>query len=339
MLCLERLRVWALLAAALSACQPAATERGDEPNPATERPLSAIQQTLPPSDAGGLGDDGAPCNDDDQCANDHCSDGVCCDEACGNSDVTDCQSCLAAQTGLTDGTCATVLAATHVCRPAAGECDLADSCDGLGTVCPADGFKSASIVCRAAVSDCDFEETCSGGAANCPPDLVRTVNASCGTTVAEECSDPDRCDGAGVCLTNHEADGLVCSIGVCSTGVCVPVVQDGGSDAGPTDAGNDPAPAAMDAASADAAADASAAGGSSGGTGGNTAQPEMDAAAEGGHATQSPDASVAVAAAAAPKEGCTCSLPGRSTTGSNSTGLALLMIAAVWTRRSLRSRT
>src|SRR5207247_2475970 len=55
-----------------------------------------------------------------------------------------------------------------VCRPAAGICDVAESCNGIDAACPADAFAPASTVCRAAAGICDVAETCTGSAAECP---------------------------------------------------------------------------------------------------------------------------------------------------------------------------
>ena len=46
----------------------------------------------------------------------------------------------------------------YVCRPASGACDAAETCDGVSSMCGADGLKSAGEVCRAAVSECDVAE-------------------------------------------------------------------------------------------------------------------------------------------------------------------------------------
>src|SRR5436189_152278 len=51
-----------------------------------------------------------------------------------------------------------------VCRPAAGDCDVSETCTGSSTTCPANAFASASTVCRAAAGDCDEAERCPGDA-------------------------------------------------------------------------------------------------------------------------------------------------------------------------------
>src|SRR5262249_27386228 len=58
----------------------------------------------------------------------------------------------------------------QVCRPAAGACDLAEMCSGIGPVCPADVLQSAGFVCRPSASPCDVPEVCTGLSIDCPPD-------------------------------------------------------------------------------------------------------------------------------------------------------------------------
>ena len=64
---------------------------------------------------------GSPCANANECTSNHCVDGVCCDTSCN----TACESCLSADTGGTDGTCANVSAGidpdTDVVQGQAGE--------------------------------------------------------------------------------------------------------------------------------------------------------------------------------------------------------------------------
>ena len=57
-----------------------------------------------------------------------------------------------------------------MCRAAAGDCDVAESCSGSSAACPVDGFKSASVECRASTGICDPAENCTGSSATCPAD-------------------------------------------------------------------------------------------------------------------------------------------------------------------------
>src|SRR5262245_30357726 len=56
-----------------------------------------------------------------------------------------------------------------VCRPAAAVCGVTETCDGVSTACPPDGFVEGGTVCRASAGDCDLAETCTGSSPACPP--------------------------------------------------------------------------------------------------------------------------------------------------------------------------
>src|SRR5207253_535833 len=81
-----------------------------------------------------------------------------------------------------------------VCRPAAGFCDVDESCTGSSTVCPADVFKSSSTVCRASAGECDPAEHCTGTSATCPADAKEPAGTAC-TDDGNPCS-RDECDGS-----------------------------------------------------------------------------------------------------------------------------------------------
>ena len=58
------------------------------------------------------------------------------------------------------------------CRPAAGVCDRAESCNGISIQCPADAKHGSDTVCRPAVDACDGAETCDGVSNACSaPDV------------------------------------------------------------------------------------------------------------------------------------------------------------------------
>jgi hypothetical protein len=80
---------------------------------------------------------GGPCTKSADCTTGYCVDGVCCSSACGGGSPNDCQACSVAAGGSLDGTC-TAAAAGRVCRPSAGVCDAAESCDGASLTCPSD---------------------------------------------------------------------------------------------------------------------------------------------------------------------------------------------------------
>src|SRR5207247_4537729 len=81
-----------------------------------------------------------------------------------------------------------------VCRPAAGTCDAAETCDGTSTGCPGDTFQPASTVCRAAAGACDLAETCTGSSAACPSDAKQASGTACADD-GNPCT-LDQCDGS-----------------------------------------------------------------------------------------------------------------------------------------------
>src|SRR5206468_5053244 len=62
-----------------------------------------------------------------------------------------------------------------VCRAAAGPCDVAETCTGSSTTCPADAFLPSSTVCRGSTATCDAAEYCTGSSASCPADTYNGV--------------------------------------------------------------------------------------------------------------------------------------------------------------------
>ncbi|MFN8544475.1 MAG: right-handed parallel beta-helix repeat-containing protein [Candidatus Binatia bacterium] len=114
----------------------------------------------------------AACDDGDACTvGDHCrGDGDVCVPGGAASCLGDCltgacdrrQGCEPMPVGTT-------------CRPAAGPCDVAETCDGRSAECPGDAFASPATVCRPAVDACDVADTCSGTVPTCAAvDRVQT---------------------------------------------------------------------------------------------------------------------------------------------------------------------
>jgi uncharacterized repeat protein (TIGR01451 family) len=96
-----------------------------------------------------------------------------------------------------------------VCRPSAGACDIAESCDGVSSACPADGFQSNNTVCRPAAGVCDIAENCPGNGPNCPADGKST--AVC-RPIAGTCDVAESCDGVNNACP---LDGFKSSSNVC----------------------------------------------------------------------------------------------------------------------------
>jgi hypothetical protein len=99
-----------------------------------------------------------------------------------------------------------VKASGTLCRSAAGECDLADSCDGSSKFCTADAKSTA--LCRAAIDNCDVSESCDGATDDCPADAKAADDTPC--------PDGDFCDGVETCQAG------VCSPGAdpCPAQIC-----------------------------------------------------------------------------------------------------------------------
>ena len=91
------------------------------------------------------------------------------------------------------------------CRASAGDCDVAEACDGLDVACPADQFLPATAVCRASAGGCDRVESCTGDGPSCPTDVVQALG--------EPCPDDDNactvesCDGFSVTCHHKAGNG------------------------------------------------------------------------------------------------------------------------------------
>lgn len=147
------------------------------------------------------------------CASGFCSDGVCCNTACGET----CVACLGAATGdARDGTCLPILAGAGVeCRASAGACDIAETCDGSTVACPTDALADASIECRAAAGACDVSESCSGASVNCPTDTFAIAGQECRAATGT-CDIAETCSGDQVDCPNDSVVGLgtLCRVAV-----------------------------------------------------------------------------------------------------------------------------
>jgi hypothetical protein len=82
-----------------------------------------------------------------------------------------------------------------VCRPANGDCDVAESCTGTTAACPADGFAPSTTTCRPSIGPCDVAEQCTGTAPNCPADSVSGAFVEC-RAAAGSCDVAESCDGS-----------------------------------------------------------------------------------------------------------------------------------------------
>jgi fibronectin type 3 domain-containing protein len=120
--------------------------------------------------------------------------GTVCRPAAGLCDVA--ESC----DGVSPDCPADELAAAGTeCRPAAGDCDIAETCGGTSVACPVDGFKQAGTVCRPAAGLCDVAESCTGTTAACPIDTMAPAITLCrASTDGNQCDPAEACTGSGV---------------------------------------------------------------------------------------------------------------------------------------------
>ncbi|MDW8361961.1 MAG: hypothetical protein RMK74_06155, partial [Myxococcales bacterium] len=163
---------------------------------------------------------GEPCTSAGRCFSGFCVDGVCCESACGGGATDDCQACSTDSGGSSNGTCTALVAAVApmvTCRPAAGPCDVAETCRAGSRTCPPDGFRAAGTMCRArGTGACDVDDQCTGMSASCP-DRVEPAGTVCRPS-AGVCDQAETCDG-----TSPACPGDVFVIGrVCreATGEC-----------------------------------------------------------------------------------------------------------------------
>jgi hypothetical protein len=156
---------------------------------------------------------------------------------CGNGtiDGTFGETCdEGANNGLSTSCCnsnCTLKSAGAVCRPAAGVCDVQETCTGTSGACPANGFTAIGTVCRSAAGICDSRRP--APAACCPGDGFFTGpvcrSAAGGCDVAETCPAARR-----TVRPAKRPSGFVCRS---ATGVCdVAETCNGTATACPADA-------------------------------------------------------------------------------------------------------
>ncbi len=128
-----------------------------------------------------------------------------CDEGASNGASTSC--CTSACQFRSSGSS---------CRPAAGSCDVAETCSGSAGDCPADSFAPNTTICRGAAGECDLQELCPGNSSACPADAKKANGTAC-TADSNPCT-LDQCNGSSD-LCQHPAGnaGAVCraAAGVC----------------------------------------------------------------------------------------------------------------------------
>jgi hypothetical protein len=104
---------------------------------------------------------GSMCGVAADCVSGFCTDHVCCDQACGNSDIFDCQACAYTSGEGNNGHCGPV-SSSYACHTViANECDNDTRCDGANITCPADTTKPDN-------TPCGMGGVCSGGMCTAP---------------------------------------------------------------------------------------------------------------------------------------------------------------------------
>jgi hypothetical protein len=153
------------------------------------------------------------CSNPDTCLGGSCQNNdVVAGNACGSGSDTDCDN---PDTCDGSGACqANNEPNTVVCRAATGGalCDETENCDGAGN-CPADAFKPNGTPCRPAAGDCDAAETCDGVSGFCPADAFEPALTPCGDPTSTDCDNPDVCDGNNNCLDSFSPAATPCGSG------------------------------------------------------------------------------------------------------------------------------
>ncbi|MFQ5494679.1 MAG: hypothetical protein ACE5EX_04800 [Phycisphaerae bacterium] len=150
----------------------------------------------------------ADCNDGNDCTQNLCNAGVCTfpnvtdGSVCGTAPAGDCDlqdTCLA-------GACVdNVRAVGTECRAGAGECDVAEVCDGITHDCPLDGFVVDGTACTDEGNECT-DDVCAAGVCAHPPRIDGIV---CGGAPVGACDLQDLCV-AGSCVDNVRSAGTIC---------------------------------------------------------------------------------------------------------------------------------
>jgi hypothetical protein len=108
---------------------------------------------------------------------------------------------------------------TTECRASAGTCDVAETCTGLASACPANLFAANTTTCTGALNGgaCDGIDKCLGTANTCVDKFLTTeCRASAGT-----CDVAETCTGlAGACPADGFALASVHCTGASQTGLC-----------------------------------------------------------------------------------------------------------------------
>jgi alpha-tubulin suppressor-like RCC1 family protein len=143
---------------------------------------------------------GEQCDDGNGAEADGC-DNDCTFSCTTSTQAQDCDDGLVCTDDLCDEgahTCTNPPSSTAtVCRPASGDCDAPENCDGVDPACPLDAFQSVDTTCRPAAGDCDVAESCTGDGPGCPADAKAAAGTPCDD--GDPCTYPDECNSVGTC--------------------------------------------------------------------------------------------------------------------------------------------
>jgi len=143
---------------------------------------------------------GTQCAADAECSNAHCVEGVCCGDVCSAK----CNSCLQANTGQTDGTCAPVRAGV-----------------AHGTDCPGSANCPAGSTMFTPAPTCDGAGACKSTAASCGNYLCNAATMlSCATTCTANAQCSTGYCAANACKVKSAAGQLCSSNAQCQSGTC-----------------------------------------------------------------------------------------------------------------------
>ena len=195
--------------AADNCLSPAGTPCADDGNVCTDDRCNGSGACAHPNNTAPC-NDGLFCNGADTCAGGTCSAHVgnpctggaecadTCNEAADNCFTPNGSACGDDGNPCTSDTCNGNGSCAHpprapgsVCRPVASPCDVAETCDGSGAPCPADGALPDGTGCEDG-NACTTGQTCTAGV--------------CGGGSALVCPLCERCDGVGGCQVAPQPD-------------------------------------------------------------------------------------------------------------------------------------
>lgn len=158
-------------------------------------------QCIPFSQTGAPCNDGVPCTSSDSCQQDFTCAGINNDNYCDARipEANDCERsrCRPANAGAdANGCVSSPLPTTELCRPAAGDCDVPETCDGTNLQCPFDAKLGPNdFPCRPGSGPCDRTEVCDGVNNDCPFDAVQPPTVTCRAGSGDVCDPEEKCDG------------------------------------------------------------------------------------------------------------------------------------------------